>query len=77
MALASELAQKNGAGKLGFIDPVLYQLAATPQPFPPYHDVTRGSNLFYPATQAWDYATGLGSPDAFNLARDIVAALKQ
>jgi subtilase family serine protease len=28
-----------------------------------YFDVTRGNNLYYPATAGWDYATGLGSPN--------------
>jgi kumamolisin len=76
-ALTAELAQRSGVSKLGFIAPMLYQLAATPQSFPPYHDVTRGSNLFYPATAGWDYATGLGTPDVFNFARDMVALLKK
>ncbi len=29
----------------------------------PYYDVTRGNNLYYPATSGWDYATGLGTPN--------------
>jgi kumamolisin len=29
----------------------------------PYYDVTRGNNLYYPATPGWDYTTGLGTPN--------------
>lgn len=29
----------------------------------PYYDVTRGNNLYYPATPGWDFATGLGTPN--------------
>jgi kumamolisin len=29
----------------------------------PYYDVTRGNNLYYPATPGWDYPSGLGTPN--------------
>ena len=32
----------------------------------PYYDVTRGNNLYYPATPGWDYATGLGTPNLWD-----------
>jgi kumamolisin len=54
------------------MNPALYTLAATHQPYPPFHDVTVGDNLYYPATPRYDLATGLGTPDAWNLARDLV-----
>ncbi|HZO75178.1 MAG TPA: S53 family peptidase [Ktedonobacteraceae bacterium] len=28
-----------------------------------YYDVTRGNNLYYPATPGWDFSTGLGTPN--------------
>jgi kumamolisin len=31
-----------------------------------YFDVTSGNNLYYSATQGWDYATGLGTPNLAN-----------
>ena len=77
MALIEQYARQHGVPRLGFIDPVLYALAATPQRYPPFHDVTVGANRFYPATKGWDFATGLGSPDVYNLARDVVAYLKE
>jgi len=69
---------QSGAG-LGNINPTLYRLASVPGVF---HDVTVGNNSVscvsgspgcnsgsygYSAAPAYDQATGLGSPDAFNL----------
>ncbi len=76
MALIAEYAAAHGVTKLGFVDPILYALAASRQPVPPFHDVTRGGNRYYQATRGWDPATGLGSPDVYNLARDMVAYLR-
>ena len=49
----------------------LYQLYNTPQVYPPYQDITSGTNLFYAATAGYDLATGLGTPNAWNIARDL------
>jgi kumamolisin len=76
LALVEQYVQSHGAGKVGFADPMLYALATGAQ-YPAFHDVTIGSNRFYPATHGWDFATGLGSPDVYNLARDAVAYLKK
>jgi subtilase family serine protease len=76
MALVEQYARQHGINRLGFMAPLLYQLAATPQKLPPFHDVTVGSNRFYPATPGWDFATGLGSPDVSNLAQDVVDYVK-
>lgn len=43
--------------------PTMYMLANHPGSFHPYTDITRGNNLFYPATTGWDYSTGWGSPN--------------
>ncbi len=51
--------------------PKLYELAAQPQPFPSYRDIVSGNNLYYPATPGYDMATGLGTPDIFNIARNL------
>lgn len=76
MALIEQYARQHGVGHLGFVDPMLYAIASTPQPAAPFHDITVGSNRLYPATAGWDFATGLGSPDVYNLARDIVRYLQ-
>jgi kumamolisin len=59
------------ARALGFANPALYQLGTVSSAYPPFHDITAGDNLYYAATAGWDYATGWGSFDAFNLARDL------
>jgi hypothetical protein len=58
--------------QIGFANPALYTFAQNPSglPSPPFHDVTVGTNLFYPATPEWDFATGIGTPDVGALAAD-------
>jgi len=62
-------------GKRVISGPRLYQLASQAQTYPPFHDITSGNNLYYPATGGYDLATGLGTPDIFNLARDLAVTL--
>ena len=59
-----------------FLAPILYRLATTKQTYAAFHDVRVGGNRYYDAGPGWDYATGLGSPDVWNLARDLVTFLK-
>lgn len=56
--------------RIGFFNPTLYALGAQADslPSPPFHDVTTGNNLYYPATAGYDLATGWGSPDGAALA---------
>lgn len=60
--LVDQALQQNGRSLLGGV-PTFYTLANHPGTFHPYTDITRGNNLFYPATKGWDYATGWGSPN--------------
>jgi kumamolisin len=76
MLLVQQYAARQRAGPLGYVNPMLYALASAPQPFAPFHDVTEGGNRYYQAAPGWDPATGLGSPDLFNLARDVVKYLR-
>ena len=76
MLLAEQYAAKQGVTRRCFLAPLLYQLAAPGQPYPAFHDVRLGGNRYYDAGQGWDYATGLGSPDVYNLARDLTAYLR-
>ena len=62
---------RKGLKKVGFVNPALYDLAAAKPAFAPFHDITVGNNLRYAAGPGFDVATGLGSPDAWNLARDL------
>ncbi|MDQ2829339.1 MAG: S53 family peptidase [Chloroflexota bacterium] len=69
--LINQYLKSNGLKPVGFVTPALYALAARSQAHPPFHDVTVGGNLAYPATPGYDMATGLGTPDAWNLAQDL------
>jgi subtilase family serine protease len=70
-ALNNQYAEANGKPDLGFANPTLYKVFNTSQTYPAYHDVTSGNNLYYPATSGYDLASGIGTPDAYNLIRDI------
>ncbi len=77
MVLAAQLAAKSGINRLGFLDPVLYAVAASHGSDDTlFHDVTVGANLLYPATPGWDYSTGWGSPQLGMLVPAIVAYLR-
>jgi subtilase family serine protease len=76
MLLIDQYDLQQRVGNTGFIGPILYALASAPQPLAPFHDVTAGGNRYYQAAPGWDAASGLGSPDVNNLARDIAAYLK-
>jgi subtilase family serine protease len=73
MLLIQQYLEQQKKGPLCFAAPLLYRLASTRQPYPAFHDVTVGGNRYYSAAPGWDFATGLGSPDVWNLARDIAA----
>ena len=79
LVLVQQYAESHGAGALAhcFAGPILYDLAATPQPLPPYHAIKYGNNGYYPATGGWSFASGLGSPNVFNLAQDYAAFLRK
>lgn len=70
-ALNNQYAQANGKADLGYANPTLYKMFNTSQTYSAYHDVTSGNNLYYPATSGYDMASGIGTPDAYNLIRDI------
>jgi subtilase family serine protease len=72
MALINEYLQQQNRARVGFANPTLYALANAQQQFAPFHDIASGDNLFYPATANYDQASGLGSLDIYNLARDLV-----
>ena len=70
-ALINQYLQQQQKSRIGFANPVLYGLQNAQQQFPPFHDVTSGTNLYYPATANYDEASGWGSPDIYNIARDV------
>ena len=73
MLLVDQYMQSHGAGPLCFAAPLLYGIASESWRFSPFHDVTLGGNRYYDATPGWDFATGWGSPDVYNLATAAIA----
>ncbi len=71
LVLVNQYLQSHNVGVIGHANPTLYHLFNTPQQYPPFHDVASGNNLFFPATSGYDLASGIGSPDIYNIARDI------
>ena len=59
---------------LGNANASLYTLYNTTQTYSAYHDVTTGNNLYYTATAGYDNASGIGTPDAWNIARDLAGS---
>ena len=70
VAVMNEYLQNQGQSRIGFANPALYALQNAQQPFAPFHDITSGDNLYYAATSGYDEASGWGSPDVYNIARD-------
>ncbi len=50
-------------GKYAYSPRMFYLAADRNNSMHPYYDVTRGNNLYYPATPGWDYPSGLGTPN--------------
>jgi len=73
-ALIDQYLHQQNLRSIGFADPALYFFSTNPKGLPavPFHQITEGSNLHYPATAGWNPATGLGSPDVGHLADDFV-----
>ncbi len=72
-ALIDQYLVANHHREIGWMNPALYAMARTPQAYPPFHDVTVGSNLAFAAARGYDMASGLGTPDVWNLARDLLS----
>jgi kumamolisin len=69
--------RESGRKGLGYTNPLFYELAAGEDGDVIFHDVTKGGDLLHNAGPGWDYATGLGTPDVFNLAKGINGLLEQ
>ena len=76
-ALAQQAATKAGVGPLGYLNPVLYALAASSQRDTIFHDVTEGGNLLARAGPGWDASTGLGTPRVAALIPAIVRYIRE
>ena len=84
MALTNEMSVRQGGFNLGFVNPLLYQVASDATKYSnSFHDITAGTDDYdnlnggkYATTNNYDMATGLGSYKAFNLATNLVALAK-
>lgn len=67
------LANSAHGSRLGAAGPVLYGLANNNpwQTYPAFRDITTGDNGHYPALSYWDFPTGWGSPQVWNLVLDL------
>ena len=72
-AIYDQYAALNGAPPLGFANPKLYQLERATPTFPPFHEVDSVQNGGEDLHQDSGYSpTGLGTPDVYNIARDLI-----
>lgn len=73
---AAIFALVNGAhgAAIGAAGPNLYALAdgTLAQSYPAFNDITMGLNGYYQAAAGWDYVTGWGSPQVWNLVQDFM-----
>ncbi len=64
-------------GRLGFLNPALYQLASQSNAYgkaeSPFNDVTSGDNWYFAATTGYDDATGIGSLNVTTLEGDLAS----
>eukprot|EP00929_Paragymnodinium_shiwhaense_P003889 TRINITY_DN1045_c0_g1_i1.p2 TRINITY_DN1045_c0_g1~~TRINITY_DN1045_c0_g1_i1.p2 ORF type:complete len:572 (-),score=151.30 TRINITY_DN1045_c0_g1_i1:239-1954(-) len=73
-ALLNDLRLQNGKSTLGFLNPFIYKFASS------FNDISTGHNSAgfgcggdgWPATQGWDAATGVGTPNYEELAKVVV-----
>ena len=72
-ALINQYLLSKGKTVIGYANPALYSVFNAQPPLSPFHDVTSGTNLYYPAGSGYDMATGLGSPDIGNIAQDLAS----
>lgn len=69
VALTNQYALAGGSYNLGFLNPTIYTLLNTSTLYShAFHDVTSGTNLYYPATPGYDMVTGVGTANAYGFA---------
>ena len=73
-ALVNQQAAANGAAPVGFLNPALYAIGKGPKYAYCFHDITVGSNKWYPGSRSkysavpgYDLCTGWGTPNGANL----------
>ena len=74
-AIANSRRASAGLGPVGFLNPLIYQIGAGLDYANDFHDITAGTNLFYPALAGYDNATGWGTPIGSGLLHTLVSGL--
>lgn len=74
-AVMNQYLVDGGGSRLGDLNPLLYRVARGAG-LPGFHDVVLGGNAVAKAGPGYDLATGLGTPDVDNLARNILILQK-
>ncbi len=80
-ALANQQAAANGLPRLGFLNPLIYQIGQSSFYSAAFHDITTGNNTNsysptnYFATTGYDLCTGWGTPNGTNLINLFAPAL--
>lgn len=72
-ALMDEYLHKHNKPPVGFLNAYLYYFFNHAPQYPPLHAVDVGGNNVWRNGSGYNQSTGLGSPDVYNLARDILA----
>lgn len=73
-ALVNEARAQAHLPPLGFANPALYAIARNATHYAQdFHDITTGSNKYYPAVPGYDDATGLGTLIGTNLLTDLAS----
>jgi kumamolisin len=70
-SLTNQQREIMGNGRIGFLNPILYQLGKSANYSQDFVDINSGSNGFYPAVTGFDAATGLGSFHGAKLLSDL------
>jgi kumamolisin len=74
--LMNQYLKANGGRQLGDVNPLLYRVAAGAD-LPGFRDVGLGGNAVHLAGPGYDLVTGLGSPNTYNLAQNILKIQRQ
>lgn len=72
-ALMNQYIVDHGGRPLGHINPLLYRVAQGSK-LPGFRDITAGGNAVDTPAQGYDLVSGLGSPNVYNLARNLLDA---
>ena len=74
IALANQRSAHYGYGRIGFLNPLLYNMGGKHFADYVYHDVVSGTSGKYSAVPGYDLVTGFGSPQGFAFIEKLIQA---